>query len=333
VTDFGVEEALFLTLLRAEDKLSRLDERLASSPLAGGWRTRVDLLEAASWAWADGRLAPLEDLVLHDAHMDVRSPTQDLTLAHVLTRARRKAQAGGAELVSADGAYWLIGRAAAPPQASAGPVSPRPTPDAGVLPVMTESLTALRSRATEDPHAAIDEIVGLIAQFHPSTPDLLAAAGLIEGWRLAAPLPRQAWVGPLLAAIWLKSRGRLRSHILTWWWAAKDLPLAGARAEGPLLSRLEHHLLVAERAAELSIAELQRLSLARLRLLQQVGVRRRHSRAGELVDLLIASPLVSAPLAADRLKISQQAVRSLIAQLGAGVQEVSGRRRFQAWRV
>jgi hypothetical protein len=38
----------------------------------------------------DGKLVTLEDLVLHDARMDIRSPTHELTLAEAVLHARRR---------------------------------------------------------------------------------------------------------------------------------------------------------------------------------------------------------------------------------------------------
>lgn len=55
--------------------LVRLDERLARSEpvLADGIRARADLFEAQALAHLSGELVSLEDLVLHDADMDVRA--------------------------------------------------------------------------------------------------------------------------------------------------------------------------------------------------------------------------------------------------------------------
>ena len=46
--------------------------------------------DAASALWLDGELVHTEDLVLHDAHMDIRTPTRELTRAHAELRARRR---------------------------------------------------------------------------------------------------------------------------------------------------------------------------------------------------------------------------------------------------
>jgi hypothetical protein len=38
----------------------------------------------------EGELVHLEDLVLHDAHADIRTPTHELTRAHAVLRTRRR---------------------------------------------------------------------------------------------------------------------------------------------------------------------------------------------------------------------------------------------------
>ena len=77
-------------LARAEDALARLDERLRTSPIRDGWIARTHFGDAAAALWLDGELVALEDLVLHDARLDARAPTHELTRAHAVLRARRR---------------------------------------------------------------------------------------------------------------------------------------------------------------------------------------------------------------------------------------------------
>jgi hypothetical protein len=79
--------------------LVRLDERLARSApvLADGVRARSHLFEAQALVHLLGELVSLEDLVLHDAGMDVRAPStgvvravRDLTERRSLAGARPK---------------------------------------------------------------------------------------------------------------------------------------------------------------------------------------------------------------------------------------------------
>ncbi|RWL18060.1 RHE_PE00001 family protein [Mesorhizobium sp.] len=81
---------LIAPLARAEDLLARLDERVAKSPVRDGFVARQHFADAASALWLDGELVHVEDLVLHDAHMDIRTPTHELTRAHAVLRARRR---------------------------------------------------------------------------------------------------------------------------------------------------------------------------------------------------------------------------------------------------
>jgi hypothetical protein len=77
-------------LAAAEDSLARLDERLAKSPIRDGFVARTHYTDAAACLWLEGELVHLDDLVLHDAHMDIRAPTHELTRAHAVLRARRR---------------------------------------------------------------------------------------------------------------------------------------------------------------------------------------------------------------------------------------------------
>nr|WP_082911995.1 RHE_PE00001 family protein [Sinorhizobium americanum] len=70
--------------------LVRLDERIARSPVGAGWIERSHFADACASLWIDGELVHLEDLVLHDARLDVRAPTHELTIARDVLRSRRR---------------------------------------------------------------------------------------------------------------------------------------------------------------------------------------------------------------------------------------------------
>ena len=70
--------------------MARLDERLAKSPIRDGFIARTHFTDACASLWLEGELVHLDDLVLHDAGMDVRAPTHELTRAHAVLRARRR---------------------------------------------------------------------------------------------------------------------------------------------------------------------------------------------------------------------------------------------------
>ncbi|UHS64475.1 DUF1612 and helix-turn-helix domain-containing protein (plasmid) [Agrobacterium vaccinii] len=88
--------------------LARLDERIARSNVGAGWIERQNFTDACTSLWIDGELVHLEDLVLHDATRDIRTPTHELTIARDVLRTRRRiaAQPPGWAL-SADGVRTL----------------------------------------------------------------------------------------------------------------------------------------------------------------------------------------------------------------------------------
>lgn len=92
--------------------LARLDERIARSPVGAGFLERMHFTDACASLWIDGELVHLEDLVLHDATKDVRTPTHELTIARDVLKTRRRisAQPSGWAL-SADGLRSLRGQA------------------------------------------------------------------------------------------------------------------------------------------------------------------------------------------------------------------------------
>ncbi|MGR9251169.1 RHE_PE00001 family protein [Rhizobium leguminosarum] len=70
--------------------LTRLDERIARSPVGSGFLERQNFADACASLWIDGELVHLEDLVLHDATRDIRTPTHELTIARDVLRTRRR---------------------------------------------------------------------------------------------------------------------------------------------------------------------------------------------------------------------------------------------------
>src|SRR6202171_5033963 len=98
-------------LAAAEDALARLDERLAKSPIRDGWLARTHYTDACASLWLEGELVHLEDLVLHDAGMDIRAPTHELPRARAVLRTRRRiAEAKPDWALSATGLASLRGR-------------------------------------------------------------------------------------------------------------------------------------------------------------------------------------------------------------------------------
>jgi hypothetical protein len=63
-------QTLLPAIGRAEDHLARLDEAVRRSPVGKGYIERGHFFDAAASMWIAGELVHIEDLVLHDAHMD-----------------------------------------------------------------------------------------------------------------------------------------------------------------------------------------------------------------------------------------------------------------------
>ncbi|MER8823091.1 RHE_PE00001 family protein [Mesorhizobium sp. M0991] len=111
-------ETLIGPVARATEVLVRLDERVARSPVRDGLVERQHFADATSALWLEGELVHLEDLVLHDAHMDIRTPTHELTRAHAVLRTRRRIFAQKPDwALSRDGFLALTGRGGAMPAA------------------------------------------------------------------------------------------------------------------------------------------------------------------------------------------------------------------------
>ncbi|MGB8818827.1 MAG: RHE_PE00001 family protein [Rhizobiaceae bacterium] len=106
--------ALFAPVVSATSALTRLDERLARSPVRDGWIERQHFADAAAALWLEGELVHVEDLVLHDARMDIRTPTHELTRAHAVLRARRQMFSHGPDwALGAEGLRQLTRRGSA----------------------------------------------------------------------------------------------------------------------------------------------------------------------------------------------------------------------------
>ncbi|OWV73014.1 hypothetical protein ATY77_08390 [Rhizobium sp. R634] len=121
---------------RAGLELTRLDERIARSPVGAGWIERMHFADACASLWIDGELVHLEDLVLHDAFRDTRTPTHELTIARDVLRTRRRISGQSPDwALSADGIRTLrqtsdTGAGGAEAVALAGVTTPVVTIDA-----------------------------------------------------------------------------------------------------------------------------------------------------------------------------------------------------------
>jgi Protein of unknown function (DUF1612)/HTH DNA binding domain len=356
--------AIALPLARAEDALGRLDERLAKSPIRDGWIARTHFGDACAALWLEGQLVHLEDLVLHDAGMDVRAPTHELTRAHAMLRARRRiagAEAGWA--LSSAGLDTLRGRAGeadatnpevkdAEPDHDGDDEEPLAEDDAfaelfaSVDAAIAEAdRTLARERRSPAPTAGErDPLVydldwdedarlaqwrGIVDQTR-DLPPTLAAALAHEAWSAIAPLQHWPGLGRLLASALLRERGKTRAHLPCLAEGAKAVPRERRRSRDAT-TRLFAELETIAAAAEAGLEQHDRWALARTLLLRKLDGRRSTSRLPQLIEFVISRPLVSAGMIGKALGITPRAAQSLVAELD--LREATGRGRYRAWGV
>jgi hypothetical protein len=130
----------------------------------------------------------------------------------------------------------------------------------------------------------------------------------------------------------LRVRGKTRHHL-----AALHAGLRHAKyrriRQHDLGPRLIAFAQAVETMANMDMKEVDRLTLARELLLRKCRGRGENSKLPGLVDMCLSLPIVSVPLAAKELKISQQAASVMIGELSSNLRELTGRGRYRAWAV
>ncbi|MBY5427867.1 RHE_PE00001 family protein [Rhizobium leguminosarum] len=364
--------ALMRPAFDASITLTRLDERIARSPVGQGWIERAQFTDACASLWIDGELVHLEDLVLHDATKDIRTPTHELTIARDVLRTRRRisSQSPGWAL-SADGIRSLrqtsdVTGASAESAKVLGasrrviPTDPEgegedvndienlPGVDyAAIDAVLARSGAAIeqakrpgradtRERDTLvydldwDEDARLDEWRSVVRQAE-HLPAVLQAIVALDAWNELSVLQHAPWLGRLFAASILREAGITTGiHLAAINLGLKTIPVDRRRnrdRETRLLA-IAHGLIA---AAEIGLKEHDRLALARTMFERKLDGRRTSSKLPELVELVMAKPLVSAGMVAKTLEVTPQAARRIVLELG--LREMTGRGRFRAWGV
>ena len=181
-----------------------------------------------------------------------------------------------------------------------------------------------------DEDERLDEWRGVLRRAH-DLPAVLRAIIALDAWNEVSVLQHAPWLGRLLAASILRQAGITSAgHLALINLGLKTIPVDRRRhrdGETRLLA-IAHGFLA---AAEIGLKEHDRLSLARTLMERKLDGRRTSSKLPELVELVMARPLVSAGMVAKTLDVTPQAARSIVLELG--LREVTGRGRFRAWGI
>nr|WP_028733452.1 RHE_PE00001 family protein [Rhizobium leguminosarum] len=355
--------------------LTRLDERIARSPVGQGFLERSQFTDACASLWIDGELVHLEDLVLHDAFRDIRTPTHELTIARDVLRTRRRIAAQAPDwALSAEGIRTLRKTAEITPADTDEAGTAAATRDMGVIDpegegddgddiedlpgvdyaaidaVLARSEAAIEdatrpgrsagNRAAEkdplvydldwDEDARLEEWRAVLRQAE-TLPAVLQAIIALNAWNELSVLQHAPWLGRLFSASILRQAGiTTGAHLAAINLGLKTIPVDRRRhrdRETRLLA-IAQGLLA---AADIGLKEHDRLALARKMMERKLDGRRTSSKLPDLVELVMAKPLVSTKMVAKTLEVTPQAARRIVLELG--LREMTGRGRFRAWGV
>ncbi|WP_246777149.1 RHE_PE00001 family protein [Microvirga sp. VF16] len=342
----------------------RFDARLEASGLDAGWQSRCDMTEAVRALILDGHLVDVGDLVLHDAGMDVRHPTHELTRAAAALRTRRTALARKAPWpLSIDGLAALRGIGPVKADAARLRTKARPDPDddAAYPPYANDAdpwaahlaeidalldrtdkvlagetpLPKSRSHLVYDPdqdEAEAEDLWLDVVKRTSHWPAVAAAAVAWNAWLDLNLYTRLPWLGLIMAASILRARG-LTSHLLPLAAGFKQSKFRPQGREGAK-EKLEGFCQVLEEALVIATKDLDRLILARELMARVTAKTRSNSKLPQLVELFLSRPLVTVPLGAKLLNVTPKAIDLMLAQLGGALpRELTGRTRYRAWGI
>ncbi len=164
-------------------------------------------------------------------------------------------------------------------------------------------------------------------------PAVLATAIAIDAWLALEPAERGGEVGFSLAATILRQRDIAAHHLpaLGLGYRKGRFRWSPHQAQAVRLAGLIEAM---QDSATLADGDLKRLTLAREVMGRRCEGRRGNSRLKELVDLFMASPLVTVQMATEKLKVTQQAIEVMLKELGPSLpRELTGRKRYRAWGI
>ncbi|MFB2603204.1 RHE_PE00001 family protein, partial [Rhizobium phaseoli] len=181
-----------------------------------------------------------------------------------------------------------------------------------------------------DEDARLDEWRSVLCQAE-NLPAVLQAIVALDAWNALSVLQHAPWLGRLFAASILREAGiTTGAHLAAINLGLKTIPVDRRRhrdRETRLLA-IAHGLIA---AAEIGMREHDRLTLAKTMFERKLEGRRASSKLPELVELVMARPLVSAEMMVKTLRVTPQAARRIVLELG--LREMTGRGRFRAWGI
>jgi Protein of unknown function (DUF1612)/HTH DNA binding domain len=363
-------DTLFAPVVQATAALTRLDERLSRSPVRDGWIERGHFHDACASLWVDGELVRIEDLVLHDAHRDIRTPTHELTQAHAVLRTRRQIFANKPDWALSRAGLWTLvsGNSRQEPETKKIGLAPEVMASKGedngsddvgsrliepanefadidaILRRSEDVLSRVLTSGQAKPERERDPLVYeegrdedarlnvwlALVRATKEMPPLLRATIALDAWREIDVLQRAPWLGRLLVEGLLRETGATMAHLVSINLGLKSVPREKRQAKDPTIRQLAL-LQSIEAAAMTGLKEHDRLTLAREQMQRRLKGKRTNSKLPQLIELVLARPLVSSTMIEKELKVTLQGALNLVGELN--LREMTGRGRFRAWGV
>lgn len=289
----------------ASDTMARFDERMdRDHALAAGVQSRGHFREACATAWSLEKRVRLDDLVLHDAAMDLRAPSGGLLVASVVLRDRReicRRSQGWSNIKGIDRALFNesladLGVRAVEPRIK----EPDDLPQTEILPE--------KRRGEEE--IQLEEWLAVVREAD-RLPALFAATFAWDSWNILKPLNHLDHLGLLWVAALLLARRKASFHLPT---LNVGFRITGyQRTQRDDISvRLASFLEAAKATSESGLKDLSELRNAKERMDARSKSIRSNSKLPEFAELFLTLPLVTVPVAAKCLKVSQRAVDAMI---------------------